>query len=161
MARTMAVCRARPGWRSKRSSSPALYPVVVATASLELGIDIGHVDVVCHIGAPRNLAVLLQRIGRSGHWMGAIPKGLFYPLTRDDLMQSIAAIRAVRQGQLDKLNLTYKPLDILAQQMVATVASSENLTTKSTKGTKKLPPPSSSPAVRGRKRREWLFSQLR
>ena len=128
-----------------------LYPVVVATASLELGIDIGHVDVVCHIGAPRNLAVLLQRVGRSGHWMGAIPKGLFYPLTRDDLMQSIAAIRAVRQGQLDKLNLTYKPLDILAQQMVATVASSENLTTKSTKGTKKLPPPSSSPAVRGRK----------
>ena len=127
-----------------------LYPVVVATASLELGIDIGHVDLVCHIGAPRNLAVLLQRVGRSGHWMGAIPKGLFYPLTRDDLMQSIAAIRAVRQGQLDKLNLTYKPLDILAQQMVATVASSENLTTKSTKGTKNLPPPSSSAAMRGR-----------
>lgn len=122
-----------------------LYPVVVATASLELGIDIGHVDLVCHIGAPRNLAVLLQRVGRSGHWMGAIPKGLFYPLTRDDLMQSIAAIRAVRQGQLDKLNLTYQPLDILAQQMVATVASSEDLTAKGTK-----PSPSSSPAMRKR-----------
>jgi len=116
-----------------------LFPVVVATASLELGIDIGHVDVVCHIGAPRNLAVLLQRVGRSGHWLGAIPKGLFYPLTRDDLMQSIAAIRAVRQGQLDKLNLTYKPLDILAQQMVATVASSESLTTKSPKATNLSP----------------------
>ncbi len=80
------------------------YPVVVATASFELGIDIGHVDVVCHIGSPRNLAVLLQRVGRSGHWLGAIPKGIFYPLTRDDLMQSVAAIRAVRQGQLDKLD---------------------------------------------------------
>jgi len=109
------------------------YPVVVATASLELGIDIGHVDVVCHIGSPRNLAVLLQRVGRSGHWLGAIPKGLFYPLTRDDLMQSVAAIRAVRQGQLDKLNLIHQPLDILAQQMVATVASSR-LAAKHAKG---------------------------
>ena len=100
------------------------YPVVVATASLELGIDIGHVDVVCHIGAPRNLAVLLQRVGRSGHWLGAIPKGILYPLTRDDLLQSVAAIRAVRQGELDKLTVVKQPRDILAQQMVATVASS-------------------------------------
>ncbi|MPZ78031.1 MAG: DEAD/DEAH box helicase [Deltaproteobacteria bacterium] len=97
--------------------------VVVATASLELGIDIGHVDVVCHIGSPRTLAVLLQRVGRSGHWLGAIPKGIFYPLTRDDLMQCAAAIRAVCQGELDQLTLSEKPLDILAQQMVATVAS--------------------------------------
>ena len=101
------------------------YSVVVATASLELGIDIGHVDVVCHIGSPRNLAVLLQRVGRSGHWLGAIPKGIFYPLTRDDLVQSVAGIHAVRQGQLDKLAITNKPLDVLAQQMVATVASLE------------------------------------
>jgi ATP-dependent Lhr-like helicase len=99
------------------------YPVVVATASLELGIDIGHVDLVCHIGAPRTLAVLLQRVGRSGHWLGAIPKGIFYPLTRDDLMQCAGAIRGVRQGELDKLTVIEKPLDILAQQMVATVAS--------------------------------------
>jgi ATP-dependent helicase Lhr and Lhr-like helicase len=99
------------------------YPVVVATASLELGIDIGHVDLVCHIGAPRTLAVLLQRVGRSGHWLGAIPKGIFYPLTRDDLMQCSAAIRSVRQGELDKIAVIEKPLDILAQQMVATVAS--------------------------------------
>ena len=101
------------------------YSVVVATASLELGIDIGHVDVVCHIGSPRNLAVLLQRVGRSGHWLGAIPKGVFYPLTRDDLLQAAAGIRAVRQGQLDKLAITNKPLDVLAQQMVAIVASLE------------------------------------
>ena len=101
------------------------FSVVVATASLELGIDIGHVDVVCHIGSPRSLAVLLQRIGRSGHWLGAIPKGILYPLTRDDLLQSVAAIRAVRQGELDKLTVVKKPLDILAQQIVATVASEE------------------------------------
>ncbi|MGH7851909.1 MAG: helicase-related protein, partial [Candidatus Binatia bacterium] len=109
------------------------YSVVVATASLELGIDIGHVDVVCHIGSPRNLAVLLQRVGRSGHWLDAIPKGIFYPLTRDDLLQSVAGIRAVRQGQLDKLAITNKPLDVLAQQMVATVASLEKATKRPTR----------------------------
>jgi ATP-dependent Lhr-like helicase len=98
-------------------------PVVVATASLELGIDIGHVDVVCHIGSPRTLNILLQRVGRSGHWLGAIPKGIFYPLTRDDLVQTAAAIRAVRQGNLDRLTIREKPLDVLAQQMVAEVAS--------------------------------------
>ena len=105
------------------------FSVVVATASLELGIDIGHVDVVCHIGSPRSLAVLLQRVGRSGHWLGAIPKGILYPLTRDDLLQSVAAIRAVCQGELDKLTVVQKPLDILAQQIVATAAS-EQLVTK-------------------------------
>jgi ATP-dependent Lhr-like helicase len=99
------------------------YPVVVATASLELGIDIGHVDVVCHIGAPRSLAVLLQRVGRSGHWLGAVPKGVFYPLTRDDLLQCTAAIRGVRQGELDRLTVIERPLDVLAQQIVAVVAS--------------------------------------
>jgi ATP-dependent Lhr-like helicase len=98
-------------------------PVVVATASLELGIDIGHVDVVCHIGSPRTLNVLLQRVGRSGHWLGAVPKGVFYPLTRDDLVQCAAGIRAVRDGQLDRLIIPEKPLDVLAQQIVATVAS--------------------------------------
>jgi ATP-dependent Lhr-like helicase len=98
-------------------------PVVVATASLELGIDIGHVELVCHIGAPRALATFLQRVGRAGHWLGAIPKGIVYPLTRDDLVQSAAAIRAVRAGELDRILIPEKPLDILAQQMVATVAS--------------------------------------
>ncbi len=97
--------------------------VVVATASLELGIDIGHVDLVCHIGSPRTLATLLQRVGRSGHWLGATPKGVFYPLTRDDLLQCVAAIRAVRGGELDRVIIPEKAVDILAQQMVATAAS--------------------------------------
>ncbi len=101
----------------------AEVPVVVATASLELGIDIGHVELVCHIGAPRSIATLLQRVGRSGHWLGAIPKGILYPLTRDDLLQAAAAVYAVRRGELDRIGLVREPLDVLAQQMVATVAS--------------------------------------
>ncbi len=101
----------------------AEVPVVVATASLELGIDIGHVELVCHIGAPRSIATLLQRVGRSGHWLGAVPKGILYPLTRDDLLQCAAAVHAVRQGELDRVRLVRQPLDVLAQQMVATVAS--------------------------------------
>ncbi len=99
--------------------------VVVATASLELGIDVGHVDLVCHLGAPRSIATLLQRVGRSGHYLGAIPKGILFPLTRDDLVQAAAAVRAVRQGELDRLSIPENPLDIVAQQMVATVASDE------------------------------------
>ena len=98
-------------------------PVVVATASLELGIDIGQVDLVCHIGSPRTLAILLQRVGRSGHGLKTEPKGILYPLTRDDLLQCMAAIRAVRAGELDRLTIPEKPLDVLGQQMVATVAS--------------------------------------
>ncbi len=100
-------------------------PVVVATASLELGIDVGHVDLVCHIGAPRALATLLQRVGRSGHWLGSVPKGIFFPLTRDELMQTAAAVRAIRAGELDRLRLPDKPLDILAQQMVAIAAAED------------------------------------
>ena len=100
-------------------------PVVVATASLELGIDVGHVDLVCHIGAPRALATLLQRVGRSGHWLGSVPKGVFFPLTRDELVQTAAAVRAIRAGELDTLHLPAKPLDVLAQQMVATAAAED------------------------------------
>ncbi|MBI4213515.1 MAG: DEAD/DEAH box helicase [Chloroflexi bacterium] len=100
-------------------------PVVVATASLELGIDIGHVDLVCHVGPPRSIATMLQRIGRSGHWLGAIPKGILYPLTRDELIQTAAGIRALRAGELDKVEIFRKPLDILAQQIVAMAASEE------------------------------------
>ena len=77
--------------------------VVVATASLELGIDVGHVDLVCHLGAPRALATLVQRIGRSGHWLGGIPKGVLFPLTRDELVQSAAAVMAARAGELDRV----------------------------------------------------------
>ncbi|HUE30472.1 MAG TPA: DEAD/DEAH box helicase, partial [Verrucomicrobiae bacterium] len=100
-------------------------PVVVATASLELGIDVGAVDLVCHVGAPRALATLIQRVGRSGHARGAVPKGIVFPLTRDDLVQAAAAVRAVRAGELDTLRIPESPLDILAQQCVATVASGD------------------------------------
>jgi ATP-dependent helicase Lhr and Lhr-like helicase len=100
-------------------------PVVVATASLELGIDIGHVDLVCHLGAPRALATLLQRVGRSGHGVGGVPKGILFPMTRDELVQSAAAVWAVRRGALDRVLLPMAPLDILAQQIVATAASAE------------------------------------
>ncbi len=100
-------------------------PVVVATASLELGIDIGHVDLVCHLGAPRALATLLQRVGRSGHGVGAIPRGILFPMTRDELVQCAAAVWAVRRGELDRVWLPDAPLDILAQQLVAIAASAE------------------------------------
>jgi ATP-dependent Lhr-like helicase len=99
--------------------------VVVATASLELGIDIGHVDLVCHLGAPRSLAVLVQRVGRSGHWLGATPRGILFPGTRDELVQCAAAIRAIRRGKLDRVTIPKGPRDILAQQIVAAVASNE------------------------------------
>ena len=100
-------------------------PVVVATGSLELGIDVGTVDLVCHIGAPRALASLIQRIGRSGHARGATPRGVVFPLTRDDLVQAAAAVRAVRAGELDALAVPAGPRDVLAQQCVAIAAANE------------------------------------
>src|SRR2546426_1707391 len=99
--------------------------VVVATASLELGIDIGHVDLVCHLGAPRALSTLLQRVGRSGPWLGSVPKGGLFPLTRDELVQCAAAVQAARAGELDRIVMPRAPLDILAQQMVAIAGSEE------------------------------------
>jgi len=92
---------------------------LVATASLELGIDIGFVDLVCHINSPRSIAVTLQRFGRAGHWRGAVPKGRFFATTRDDLVECAATIRAIRHGDLDRLEVPAAPLDILAQQIVA------------------------------------------
>ena len=99
--------------------------VVVATASLELGIDIGTVDLVCHIGTPRVIAVALQRIGRSGHWRGAVPKGRIFVSTRDELIECAALVRAIRKGELDRLWIPEAPLDILAQQIVAMCAVEE------------------------------------
>ena len=93
--------------------------VLVATASLELGIDIGNVDLVCQINSPRAIGVALQRIGRAGHWRGAIPKGRLFATTRDDLVECAAAVHAIRTGDLDRLAIPDKPLDILAQQIVA------------------------------------------
>ena len=98
--------------------------MVVATASLELGIDVGHVDLVCHIGAPRALATLLQRVGRSGHWLGSVPKGIFFPLTRDELVQTRRRrARHPRRRARPPARSPSKPLDILAQQMVAIAAA--------------------------------------
>ncbi len=96
--------------------------VLVATASLELGIDIGPVELVCQLGSPRSIATLLQRVGRSGHSRGAIPKGRLYPSTRDELVESAALLRAVRLGHLDRVRPPRAPLDILAQQLVAACA---------------------------------------
>ena len=98
---------------------------VVATASLELGIDIGTVDLVCQIGSPRSIAAALQRVGRAGHWVGALPKGRLFCTTRDELIECAALVRAIRAGLLDKIEIPHAPLDILAQQLVAAAATGE------------------------------------
>src|SRR5277367_5279457 len=99
--------------------------LLVATASLELGIDVGTVDLVCQINSPRSIAVALQRVGRAGHWRGAIPKGRIFATTRDDLLECAAAVRAIKQGDLDALAVPEQPLDILAQQIVAMCAAED------------------------------------
>ncbi len=99
--------------------------VLVATASLELGIDVGTVDLAVQINSPRAIAVALQRVGRSGHWRGAIPKGRFFCTTRDDLMECAALVRAIKQGDLDRLIIPESPLDVLAQQIVAACSAEE------------------------------------
>jgi ATP-dependent Lhr-like helicase len=98
---------------------------LVATASLELGIDIGSVDLVCQIGSPRSISVALQRIGRAGHWRGAVPKGRIFATTRDDLIECGALVRAIRQGDLDRIAIPEAPLDVLAQQIVAMCAAED------------------------------------
>jgi len=98
---------------------------LVATASLELGIDIGSVDLVCQIGSPRSISVGLQRIGRAGHWRGAVPKGRLFATTRDDLLECAALVRAIRRGDLDLIAVPEAPLDILAQQIVAMCAAED------------------------------------
>jgi ATP-dependent helicase Lhr and Lhr-like helicase len=99
--------------------------VLVATASLELGIDIGSVDLVCQLSSTRAIAVALQRVGRSGHWRGAIPKGRLFAMTRDELVECAALVRAIRLGDLDRLMIPESPLDVLAQQMVAACAAED------------------------------------
>ena len=98
---------------------------LVATASLELGIDIGSVDLVCQIGSTRSISVGLQRIGRAGHWRGAIPKGRIFATTRDELVECAALVRAIRNGELDRLAIPDAPMDILAQQIVAMCAAED------------------------------------
>ena len=96
--------------------------VLVATASLELGIDVGAVDLVCQVGSTRSISVAWQRIGRAGHWHGAIPKGRIFASTRDELVESAALVRAMRSGDLDSIEIRESPMDILAQQIVAACA---------------------------------------
>jgi ATP-dependent Lhr-like helicase len=98
---------------------------VVATASLELGIDVGEVDLVCQLGSPHSVATFLQRVGRSGHWHGGTPKGRLFPLSRDDLVECSALIRCVQRGELDQIEVPEGPLDVLAQQIVAAAAAEE------------------------------------
>jgi ATP-dependent Lhr-like helicase len=97
--------------------------LLVATASLELGIDIGAIELVCQINTPRALAPALQRAGRAGHWRGAIPKARFFATTRDDLMELAAIVRGLRAGALDQLEIPPQPLDVLMQQMIAACAA--------------------------------------
>ena len=99
--------------------------VLIATASLELGIDIGDVDLVCQLGSPRAIAPFLQRVGRSGHHVGGMPKGRLFPTSRDDLIECAALLDCVRRGELDALQIPRAPLDVLAQQIVAEVSSAE------------------------------------
>ena len=98
---------------------------LVATSSLELGIDIGDVDLVCQIGSPRSIAAFLQRVGRAGHAIGAIPKGRLFPLSLDDLVECTALLDSARRGELDQIRVPEMPLDVLAQQIVAEVACRE------------------------------------
>lgn len=98
---------------------------LIATSSLELGIDIGDVDLVCQLGSPRSISAFLQRVGRSGHAVGATPKGRLFPLSRDDLVECAALLDAARRGELDRLAVPPGALDVLAQQIVAEVAGRE------------------------------------
>ncbi|WUR10960.1 DEAD/DEAH box helicase [[Empedobacter] haloabium] len=99
--------------------------MLIATASLELGIDIGDVDLVCQIGSSRSIAAFLQRVGRSGHHVGGVPKGRLFPTSRDDLVECAALLDCVRRDELDALRVPVAPLDVLAQQVVAEVGLRE------------------------------------
>src|SRR5437763_13726789 len=98
---------------------------MIATASLELGIDIGEVDLVCQLGSPRAIATFLQRVGRSGHAVEGTPKGRLFPLSRDELVECAALVDAVRRGELDRLSIPENALDVVAQQIVAETAAQE------------------------------------
>lgn len=111
--------------RAEEQLRSGALKAMVATASLELGIDVGHVDLVCQISSPNRISTLLQRVGRSGHTVGGIPKGRIFPLTRDDLVECAALVRAVKEGVLDRIAIPEAPLDVLAQQIVAECAAQE------------------------------------
>ncbi|HUO87156.1 MAG TPA: DEAD/DEAH box helicase [Thermoanaerobaculia bacterium] len=110
---------------SERRLKAGELSALVATASLELGIDVGSVDLVCQLGSTRSIATLLQRAGRAGHQLGGVSKARVFPLSRDELVESAALLDAVRRGELDRLVVPPAPLDVLAQQIVAAVAAGE------------------------------------
>ena len=120
---------------AERKLKEGQVKVLVATASLELGIDVGTVDLVCHISSPRAIAVALQRVGRSGHWRGAVPKGRFFVTTRDDLAECAVLVRAIRSGDLDRLIFPEGSLDVLAQQIVACCAVASSASALGAAGT--------------------------
>jgi ATP-dependent Lhr-like helicase len=103
---------------------------LVATASLELGIDIGDVDLVCQLGSTRAISTLLQRVGRSGHFKGGVPRGRLFPLSRDELAEAVTLLDCVRRAELDALCIPHMPLDIAAQQIVATLGAGRGIETK-------------------------------
>jgi len=98
---------------------------LVATASLELGIDIGDVELVCQLASPRSISTFLQRVGRANHSVSGVPKGRLFPLSRDELIECTALLDAIKEGELDRLHIPHQPLDVLAQQIVAEVSSQE------------------------------------
>ncbi|MCA9006126.1 MAG: DEAD/DEAH box helicase, partial [Planctomycetaceae bacterium] len=111
--------------RTEQKLKSGELKAVIATASLELGIDVGYIDLVVQIGSPRGIATFLQRIGRSGHSLGLVPKGRIFALSRDELVESMALVRSIKQGILDTVRMPEAPIDILAQQITAEVSCQE------------------------------------
>ncbi|MEZ4373298.1 MAG: DEAD/DEAH box helicase [Polyangiaceae bacterium] len=112
-------------FRAEQRLKSGELSALVATASLELGIDVGAVELVCQLGSTRSIATLLQRVGRAGHSLGGVPKGRVFPLSRDELVEQVALLHAFERGELDRVQIPDAPLDILAQQLVAAVAAEE------------------------------------
>ena len=110
---------------AERRLKEGTVKVCVATSSLELGIDIGAIDLVCQIGSPRSISLMLQRVGRSGHFLAGTPRGRLFPMTRDELIECMALIRAFGRGNLEHLKIPPWPLDVMAQQIVAECAAQD------------------------------------
>jgi ATP-dependent Lhr-like helicase len=138
-----SLARSRRLDAEERLKSGALR-AVVATASLELGIDVGSVDLAVQLGSPQAINVGLQRLGRAGHWRGAVPKARFFPMSRDELLECAALLRAIRAGRLELTSIPRHPLDVLAQQIVAEAASG----------------PQDEDALFERMRRAWPYRSL-
>ena len=111
--------------RAEQELKSGTLKAMVATASMELGIDVGDIDLVCQIGTTRSIATMLQRVGRAGHGVGRTPKGRLFPLSRDELVEMAAIVHAAQCDELDRLIIPEAPLDILAQQIVSCVAMEE------------------------------------